>query len=111
MDLSPDGAQLRIRLDATLDAPGVEGLIHQLAHARARMIPGVPVSRPARDSDLQVLEQDNPAAHFATTLDGGLRIWLRNLGLGWLAFRLPPRDVDGLRQLLGRQIGDASRPQ
>lgn len=111
MDLSADSAHLRITLDATLDAMGVEALIHQLAHARAQMIPGVPMSRPARDSDVLILEQDNPAAHFAITLDGGLRIWLRNHGLGWLAFRLVARDVDGVRQLLSRQIGDAGRPQ
>lgn len=111
MELTTDGTQAHIKLDATLDATAVERLIHQLAHVRARMLPGVPQSRPARDSDTPVLEQDDPAAHFATTLDGGLRIWVRNLGLGWLAFRLPPRGVEALRQLLSQQIGDPDRPQ
>lgn len=111
MELTTDGTHARITIDTTLDAAAVEALIHRLAHIRARMTPGVPTSRPARDSDTQILEQDNTAARFDTTLDGGLRIWLRNLGLGWLAFRLPPRGVEALRQLISQQIADPDRPQ
>lgn len=97
--------------DTDLDAPAVEALIRKLAQARATMRPPVPHTwHEAAAADAQALRETSPSATFATLANGGLRIRLRSAGLGWLAFDLPPADVDGLRDLLTREFPHVDRP-
>lgn len=97
--------------DTDLDAHGVEGLIRKLAEARAGMQPPVPRTwAEAAAADANALMETSPAATFATLVNGGLRIRLRSAGLGWLAFDLPPADVEGLRDFLLREFPRADRP-
>jgi hypothetical protein len=54
-----------------------------------------------------------PAPNFKTlTLaTGGLRIWLCNEGLGWLAFLLTAVDVASIRVFLNQQLGHMDTSQ
>ncbi|HET6807211.1 MAG TPA: hypothetical protein VFH59_17380 [Frateuria sp.] len=109
-ELNATHDRVALKIERELDARGLEQLIHELAELRAHMIPSVPRTlEEAMAADVQVIQQDQPSAMFRALADGGLRIWLRNLGLGWMAFRIPRRDVDGLRDLLTGKVSETPR--
>jgi|SRR5580765_1773385 len=90
-----------IAFKGALTALELEELIGELIKARATMAPPVP-DKPEDAPDRTVLEQ-NPASFTVRTLaDGGLRIWLRNDGLGWLAFQLDQEQRQGLAEFLSK---------
>lgn len=95
-------SKLHIRFDTELDAEGVEALIRELAENRARMKPAVPT---AVGMDTPVLAQEEALFTVRTLADGGLRIWLRNEGLGWLTFQLTKDERQGLADLLSQEAG------
>lgn len=98
MQLNKDRTRASLEINTELDATGVESLIRALALLRAQMEPGVPVRPPdgtaTMTQDSPALVMDYPAA------DGSVTLRLRNLGLGWISWRLPAADVDALRASL-----------
>lgn len=99
-------AKVRIALNGEFSAPELEEIIRNLAEARAGTLPAVPMQPPSQlGADKQLLLQDEAEYAIRKLATGGLRIWLRNEGIGWLAFTLPKASADGLREFLSQQDG------
>lgn len=95
-------SKLRIDLNAELDADGVDALIRELAEARSQMLPRVPTKLL---DDGPAMEQGEPLFSIRTLVDGGLRIWLRSEGMGWLAFRMSAAQREAFREFLDKKPG------
>jgi len=95
--LSADARTASINLDATLDAPGVEALMRKLALLRARMRPDVPHMH---GQDTVLIPEENPALTTAALRDGGVRLWLRHRGYGWLAWKLDESRAVGMARYI-----------
>lgn len=83
-----------------------EEIIRRIAELRSTMAPPVPESPPGLlnpDAEMQV--QDATLFTARTVVGGGLRIYLRNEGIGWMAFNLTAGDVANLRDLLSKKLG------
>lgn len=98
-----DEYKARIHLSGEFSATELENIIASLAKARAGTLPPVPASPPTEMSEQEVLVQDDAQFRFRKLATGGLRIWLRNEGLGWLAFTLSPESAAGIREFLNKQ--------
>ena len=102
-------------MDETLDAQGVEALIFELAQLRATLDP--PVASHTGQNAGQFHIQQSPAMEHYRTRTGSIRIYLRNVGYGWMMFELEPQRAMLLRdyliantapqptELIGTQIG------
>lgn len=100
--------KIKINLNGEFTALELEEIIGDLALARAGMNPPVPTSPPSHMSPEAVItEQENALFIFRTLIDGGIRVYLRSEGFGWLAFRMDATDVDGIRELLNKKLGDS----
>lgn len=85
----------------------LERLIGRLAELRAHMSPEVPLQQPEPTDETNVLLQDNPYFGVAVHRNGKLYIWARNMGIGWLLFRIPAAKVPGIRDyLVANVLGD-----
>jgi hypothetical protein len=105
-----ENSKVRIELNGEFDAREMEEILRDLASARAGMLPEVPRTLDGAPMiDAVSLIENAPIFQFATTVDGGLRIHLRNSGLGWLAFNLTSEQRNGLMALLSNQIRDPTR--
>lgn len=101
MELSSDRRSIRITMDSTLDAHGLSTFIADLAVTRANMEPQVPYEPPqAGDYSTNTSEQDNPYFQARRLRDGRIRLWIRNAGIGWMAFNIPAAQAITLRDYL-----------
>lgn len=99
--------KLAVTLTGEFTASELDEIIRDLAMARAGMLPAVPTSAPGDISaEGEVLVQDAASFTCRTLASGGLRIYLRSDGLGWMAYNLTPRDVAGIRELILKSPGD-----
>lgn len=98
------GTTVKIDLNGEFTASEMDEILRDLGTARAGMLPAVPLGPPT-SLDAEVMLQDEALFKVRTLVDGGARIWLRSEGFGWLAFTLPPADVLGLREFLGKKLG------
>ncbi|WP_298580535.1 hypothetical protein [uncultured Luteimonas sp.] len=100
--------KVRIELNGDFSAPQLDEILRDLAKARAGMLPAVPEHPPSLlSAEEEVLLQDEAKFDIRTLLNGGLRIWLRNEGLGWLAFTLTPAHAASLRVFLSQERPDS----
>jgi len=102
--------KVRIKLEGEFTATELEEIISDLAKARASLEPEVPRQPPSPTSEQEVLVQEETEWSIRRLVTGGLRIWLRNEGLGWLAFTLTADQATGLRQFLGTEPGSTFTP-
>ena len=100
-----DDNNARIALNGEFGAADLDDVLRHLAEVRASLKPSVPESAPTALSTRTFLEQDETSFKIATLAAGGMRIWLRHEGFGWLAFNLSAHDTERIRQLLAKQIG------
>lgn len=100
----------RVALNGTFTAPEIEQAIAELAQARSALQPAVP-SEPPMNLDASILTQSNAQFRIRTRIDGGLRIWLRNEGVGWLTFELDAAAREELRTFLARKPGHTHQLQ
>jgi hypothetical protein len=98
----------RVSLTGEFTASEFEEIIRDLAQARASLQPAVPMRPPSTENEGDVLLQEDSQFTFAKLATGGLRIWLRNEGIGWLAFNLSATDVRGIREFLAKQGRDGT---
>lgn len=98
MEMSQDKRTLRVSVDRVLTASDLELFIIDLAKARSEMSPEVPRSAP--DHQSEVLIQNDADVQAAHTVSGFVRLYLRNQGLGWLAFTVDGRKAAGLAQYI-----------
>lgn len=99
-----DRATARIELNGDFTAEQLEEIIRDFAEVRASLRPSVPMQPPSEMSGANVLLQDETQFAFRRLVTGGLRIWLRNEGIGWVAFSLSATDVLGIREFLGQEV-------
>lgn len=99
-------SKARVNLTGEFTATDLEDVIRNLAEARAGLAPEVPLQPPTELHEANILVQDETQFAFRKLATGGLRIWLRNEGLGWLAFTLSARDVLGIREFLAKESRD-----
>lgn len=113
MELSDDKHRLRLRIDAELTATELETLIGELADLRAQMEPSVPIARPRPASaaaSQTVFMQDDPSVTAAALEGGGIRLWLRSSGLGWLGFSFTAAQVAPVVSYITAHIGAVAAP-
>ncbi len=92
--------KVRISLEGEFSATELEEIIGQLAQARAATGPAVPLSPPTEMHPRDILVQDETKFAIRKLANGGLRFWLRNEGIGWLAFTMTATDATSLREFL-----------
>lgn len=80
----------------------LETLIADLAEIRAGKQPGVPMSRPkpGTSPETNISMQDEPSIEARLLKDGRIRLWIRNAGIGWLAFNLSHEQSLTLRDFM-----------
>ena len=105
-----DASKAKINLNGEFSASELEEIIRSLAEVRASLLPAVPRDPPTADSEDEVLVQDDAVFRVRTIARGGLRIWLRNEGFGWVAFTLSKADKDGLAVFLSKKPGHSHTP-
>lgn len=93
-----------ISLNGEFTATELEEVIQELSKVRAGMEPAVPQTLPTV-GDSAFMEQDETLFTIRTLADGGIRIWLRSEGSGWMAFRLSATRRKELFEFLGKKIG------
>lgn len=93
-----------IALNGSFTAADMDEIIADLARARASLFPGVP-NQPPTNLDAPMLEQHEPQFRIRTLAAGGLRIWLRHEGFGWIAFTLSARQRKELVEFLAKKAG------
>lgn len=93
----------KISINGEFTAEELEEIIADLAKARAGTSPAVPMQPPTALHQRKILVQEEAAFTFRKLATGGLRVWLRNEGIGWLAFTLSAQHAAGIRELLNKQ--------
>lgn len=93
---------LRVELSGNFSAEEMDSVLHELAAARSGMAPEVP-SRPPENIDLLI--QPDPLFIVRTLADGGIRVYLRHRGFGWIPFTLPADQREAFREFLGKEAG------
>jgi len=96
--------KVTISLNGEFTAAELEEVIQELAAARSSMDPPVPLTLPI-SGDAPVVLQENSSFTIRTLVDGGLRIWLRSEGMGWMAFQLSASRREELFAFLGKKAG------
>ena len=94
-----------ITLSGEFTAADLDDIIRELATVRSGMEPSVPQEPPSANSEAQSLPQPDALYRIRTRVNGGLRIWLRHAGFGWIPFELGPDEVVKVRDFLGKQVG------
>lgn len=103
-DAGPPPGKVRIALNGEFSAQELEDILQSLAEARAGLEPAVPLQPPSMLSDADVLVQSDALFDIRRRIDGGLRIWLRSEGFGWMAFELDASKARSLRDYLSSEI-------
>lgn len=101
-------SKVRIALNGEFTAMELEEVIRDLALARSGLKPEIPMQPPSLLSEHDVLVQKETQFAFRKLATGGLRIWLRNEGIGWLAFNLSRADVLGIREFFSKEVRDGT---
>jgi len=97
-----DRTKARIALNGEFSAQELEDVLRELASVRAGLHDAVPSTPP---TEAGVLEQPNPLHIFRTLANGGVRIWLRHEGFGWIAFTLSAQERAGISEFLAKELG------
>lgn len=85
----------------TLDARQIDRLVQELAIARHRLQPEVPLD--VRDPHSEVMQEHNPIIQVAVKDAKDTLIAVRSQALGWHAFTLSPRRAASLRDMIANQ--------
>lgn len=90
MNVNSDGKTAAIELRGTFTAGEIEDLITRLAMLRSGMSPPVPENRPDAfaEPDKPMLMENEPGLTAALRRNGGIRLWLRNRGIGWMGYEV-----------------------
>lgn len=92
-----DGSRLHVKLNAGFTAAELDEFISLLAEHRSDMNPPIPLALPAPGTPaaqaLHVHAQAEPPVAMRRLRSGGLRLWARSAGLGWMLFDLAPQQV------------------
>ena len=97
--------KLKIDLQGEFSATELEEIISDLAKARSGMSPDVPRFPPDIDSDKEIIVHEDALFSIRNLANGGVRVWLRSEGFGWVTFNLSAKDREGLSNFLLKQIG------
>jgi hypothetical protein len=92
MQLNSDGTRATIDLRGELTASELEDAITRLAVLRSNMTPPVTEKspNPFTDPDKPILMESDCALTAALRRNGGIRLWLRNRGFGWVGYEVEP---------------------
>jgi len=104
MNLSDDKRTLHLDISGPHTAGQLDSLIRSLALQRAAMEPAVAASRTdiAAMADDALLIEKEPSLSMAALRGGGFRLWVRNRGLGWLAYEINTQVARSIYNLIGR---------
>ena len=98
----------RVEIAAELDAAGLEQLIVKLAMLRSQISPPVPEKPPGAQPEQEersVLVCDDAGMLVAQMQDGRFRFWMRNTGIGWCAYNVPPSTAHGVSKFIASKGG------
>ena len=103
--ISEDGALATVSFQGDVSATQIESLIADLAVIRANMLPAVSnnYNNPDAMENRNASVQDDAAIFVARLSNGKFRFWLRNIGIGWLAFNVSPVLARGIGEYLLKQ--------
>lgn len=100
---------LQLSPDQELSAHELETIIVKLMVLRANTAPPVHAQPPsAKDADQRapVAVVKDPEMTLASLKDGGIRLWLRHCGLGWLPVQMSAQRAGMLRDYLINWVED-----
>jgi hypothetical protein len=109
-DAGPPDGKARIHLSGDFSALEIEDILAEIAKVRASLEPQVSTQPPSLLSDAEVLVQEDALFHIRRRIGGGLRIWLRNEGFGWLAFELNDTAAAELKTFLSSELRAPGQP-
>lgn len=102
--IAPDSTSATLSIVGTFTPEQLQTLIADLAVARANMLPPVPYERKelaqASDDSLRLSEQSDPYVQIAERRDKTFLLWMRNSGIGWLAFNVSRETAVGIRDYI-----------
>jgi hypothetical protein len=101
--IDDDKQTARVSIDGTLTTAEIETLIADLAVIRAHMLPPAPDS-PYEPASHNISVQKNASAIVGLLRDGNVRFWMRNIGIGWLAFDVQIANACAIRDYLVDRI-------
>lgn len=110
MKLNADKTRTRIEVQGEFTASELENLITRLAVLRSDMQPPVPENPPdaTTDPDKPILRESDSAMTAAARRNGGIRLWFRNRGLGWIAYEVDPARARGAAKYILSRTPDES---
>jgi len=95
--------KVTISVAGTFTAAELEEVIRDLAETRAGMTPPVPSTPEAAGT---ALVQADSSVKVRSLVDGGVRVWIRNEGIGWIALTVSAEKREGLANFLAGKGGD-----
>lgn len=110
-DTGPQSGKARIHLNGDFTALEIEKILADLAEVRASLEPHVPLQPPSLQTDVILQVQENALFKVRRRIGGGLRIWLRNEGFGWMAFELTEPATAELKNFLASELRAPGPPQ
>jgi hypothetical protein len=93
-----------IHLTGDFNASEIEDMIVTLANIRASLKPSVPMQLPPVLSEATHSVQESTVFKIRKRVDGGIRIWLRNEGLGWFCFELSATGARKLCDFIAKNV-------
>ena len=111
MKLSEIARGVQVGVDKDLTAADLEILLAALMTARSKIEPAVhPMPPTAADAHTRspVVVQRDPDITFAALADGGIRLWLRHAGAGWLAVQFSAEKARLFRDYLIKWVPGAA---
>ena len=111
LELSADRNTVQLQIHGTHNAALLESLVRTLAPLRAETLPGVPADRDHQiKGGANTIMEKQPALSMAVLRGGGFRLWVRNCGLGWLAYEIDNRCAASVSKLIIKHIGTRETP-
>jgi hypothetical protein len=104
VEMSEDGKPIG---RMTLDAAGLEELMHSLAGLRERMTDIVPFNL---DPGSRFRSVRNPSWRLRPQRDASRALFVRHPGFGWMAFRFPDEEAERLSAGLKVKLKSSSDP-
>lgn len=107
MDINHDKTAALLNISGSYTAREIESLISDLALLRAKLEPPVPFTPPhGPDEPGNISVQSNPSIAIGRFRDGGGRLYIRNHGIGWLAFDFVQEQLARFRDAVLSRTGD-----
>jgi hypothetical protein len=101
-ELNEGATRATLEVTGEFSANALEDLITKLAVLRSTMSPPVTERPPdaTTDPEKRILMESDCAMTAALRRNGGIRLWFRNSGIGWVAYEVEPERARAIAQYI-----------